>query len=260
MSRFEGKTVVITGASRGIGAALARRFAREGGAVVVSANEPACQAIAAEIVAAGGKAMAHLADVTKRGDVISLYDAAERVFGGVDVSVQNAGIITIARLEAMTESEWDRVMDVNTKGVFLCCQEAVARMRKHGRGGRLINTASGQARQGFIYTPHYAASKFGVVGITQSLAKEVAKEGITVNAFCPGIIDTDMWAYNDEAWGKLLGDYRPGELMAEWVQGIPMGRAGTGDDVAGLVTFLASSDAAYITGQTINVDGGLIMS
>ena len=97
-------------------------------------------------------------------------------------------------------------------------------------------------------------------GITQSLAKEVAKEGITVNAFCPGIIDTDMWAYNDATWGKLLGNYKPGELMAEWVRGIPMARAGTGDDVAGLVTFLASDDAAYITGQTINVDGGLIMS
>ena len=192
--------------------------------------------------------------------MIALYDAAERTFGGVDVSIQNAGIITIARIESMTEKEWDNVMEVNTKGVFLCCQEAISRMRKHKLGGRLINTASGQARQGFIYTPHYAASKFGVVGITQSLAKEVAKEGITVNAFCPGIIETDMWAYNDEVWGKLLGDYKPGELMAEWVRDIPMGRAGTGEDVAGLVTFLASDDAAYITGQTVNVDGGLIMS
>ncbi len=260
MSRFDGKTVVITGASRGIGAALARRFAREGGAVVISANEPACERIAAEIVAEGGKAIAKVADVTSKGDVLALYEAAEEAFGSVDISVQNAGVITIARIETMKESEWDKVMDVNTKGVFLCCQEAIARMRKHGRGGRLINTASGQARQGFIYTPHYAASKFGVVGITQSLAKEVAKERITVNAFCPGIIDTDMWAYNDEAWGRLLGDYKPGELMAEWVRGIPMGRAGSGEDVAGLVTFLASDDAGYITGQTINVDGGLIMS
>ena len=260
MSRFQGKTIVITGASRGIGATLAKRFAREGGAVVASANESACETVAADIVKAGGKALAVIADVTKKGDVIALYDAAERTFGGVDVSIQNAGIITIARIEAMTEKEWDSVMEVNTKGVFLCCQEAISRMRKHKRGGRLINTASGQARQGFIYTPHYAASKFGVVGITQSLAKEVAKEGITVNAFCPGIIETDMWAYNDEAWGKLLGDYKPGELMAEWVRDIPMGRAGTGEDVAGLVTFLASDDAAYITGQTVNVDGGLIMS
>ena len=260
MSRFQGKTIVITGASRGIGATLAKRFAQEGGAVVASANESACETVAADIVKAGGKALAVIADVTKKGDVIALYDAAERTFGGVDVSIQNAGIITIARIEAMTEKEWDKVMEVNTKGVFLCCQEAISRMRKHKRGGRLINTASGQARQGFIYTPHYAASKFGVVGITQSLAKEVAKEGITVNAFCPGIIETDMWAYNDEVWGKLLGDYKPGELMAEWVRDIPMGRAGTGEDVAGLVTFLASDDAAYITGQTVNVDGGLIMS
>ncbi len=260
MSRFEGKTVVITGASRGIGAALARRFAREGAAVVVSANETACERIAADIAKAGGKAIAHIADVTKKKDVVTLYDAAEQAFGAVDVSIQNAGVITIAKLEDMTEEEWNTVLTVNTTGVFLCCQEAIARIRKHGHGGRIINTASGQARQGFIYTPHYAASKFGVVGITQSLAKEVAKEKITVNAFCPGIIDTDMWAYNDKAWGQLLGDYKPGELMAEWVRSIPMGRAGSGEDVAGLVTFLASDDASYITGQTINVDGGLIMS
>jgi meso-butanediol dehydrogenase/(S,S)-butanediol dehydrogenase/diacetyl reductase len=260
MKRFEGKTVVITGGSRGIGAAIARRFAAEGAAVVVAANEQAVDAVAAQIREAGGSAHPVIVDVTDKASVTALYDEAERVFGGVDISIQNAGVITIARVEAMTESEWDKILDVNTKGVFLCCQEAIARMRKHGRGGRLINTASGQARQGFIFTPHYAASKFGVVGITQSLAKELAKEGITVNAFCPGIIDTDMWAYNDQAWGRLLGDYQPGELMAEWVKGIPMGRAGTGDDVAGLVTFLASEDASYITGQTINVDGGLIMS
>jgi len=260
MTRFEGKTVVITGGSRGIGAAIARRFAREGAAVVVSANEARVADVADEIRAAGGKAHAVVSDVTDKASVTALYDEAERTFGSVDISVQNAGVITIARIEAMTEAEWDKVLAVNTKGVFLCCQEAIARIRKHGKGGRLINTASGQARQGFIFTPHYAASKFGVVGITQSLAKELAKEGITVNAFCPGIIETDMWAYNDTAWGKLLGDYKPGELMAEWVEGIPMGRAGTGEDVAGLVAFLASDDAAYITGQTVNVDGGLIMS
>jgi meso-butanediol dehydrogenase/(S,S)-butanediol dehydrogenase/diacetyl reductase len=258
--RFEGRTVVVTGGSRGIGEAIARRFAAEGAMVLVSANEPGVGRVAEEIAAAGGKAAGFVADVTDKAQVAALYDEAERRFGGVDVSVQNAGVITIARIEDMTEAEWDKVMAVNTKGVFLCCQEAIARMRRHGRGGRLINTASGQARQGFVFTPHYAASKFGVVGITQSLAKEVAKEGITVNAFCPGIIETDMWAYNDAAWGKLLGDYGPGELMAEWVRNIPMGRAGTGEDVAGLVAFLASEDARYITGQTINVDGGLIMS
>jgi len=258
--RFRDQTVVITGGSRGIGAAIAKRFAAEGGAVLLGANEESVKDAAQEIVATGAKAAGVVLDVTDKAQVAAFYDEAERRFGRVDISVQNAGVITIARIEEMTEKEWDNVLAVNTKGVFLCCQEAIKRIRKHGKGGRLINTASGQARQGFIYTPHYAASKFGVVGITQSLAKEVAKEGITVNAFCPGIIETDMWAYNDQAWGKLLGNYKPGELMAEWVKNIPMGRAGTGADVAGLVAFLASDDAAYITGQTINVDGGLIMS
>jgi meso-butanediol dehydrogenase/(S,S)-butanediol dehydrogenase/diacetyl reductase len=259
MKTLENQVAVVTGGSRGIGAAIARRLAAEGAAVVVAANEDA-GAVAADIAAAGGRALAVEADVTRRDDVVALYDRAEAAFGRIDISVQNAGVITIARIEAMTEAEWDRVLAVNTKGVFLCCQEAIARLRGHGRGGRLINTASGQARQGFIFTPHYAASKFGVMGITQSLAKEVARDGITVNAFCPGIIDTEMWAYNDHAWGRLLGTYAPGELMAEWVRQIPMGRAGTGADVAGLVAFLAGPDAAYITGQTINVDGGLIMS
>ena len=260
MARFDGKTAVVTGASRGIGLAIAERLAGEGARLVLSANEDRVHEAAASLVAKGYAATAFLGDVTDAASVRALYDEAERLHGRVDICVQNAGVITIARIEDMTEAEWDKIMAVNTKGVFLCCQEAIRRIRKHGQGGRLINTASGQARQGFVFTPHYAASKFGVVGITQSLAKEVAKEAITVNAFCPGIIDTDMWAYNDAAWGKLMGDYKPGELMAEWVKNIPMGRAGSGEDVSGLVSFLASSDATYITGQTINVDGGLIMS
>jgi meso-butanediol dehydrogenase / (S,S)-butanediol dehydrogenase / diacetyl reductase len=259
LRRFEGQTVVVTGASRGIGAGIALRFAREGANVVVSANEPRVEETADQVRALGVGSLAVLCDVTKREEVEALYAQAAERFGTVHVSVQNAGVITIAHLEDLSESEWDLVMAVNTKGVFLCCQAAAKLMTKQGYG-RLINTASGQARQGFIYTPHYAASKFGVVGITQSLAKELAPHGITVNAFCPGIIDTDMWAYNDAKWGKMLGDYQPGELMAEWVRGIPMKRAGSPEDVAGLVTFLASEDAAYITGQTVNVDGGLIMS
>ncbi len=258
--RFENKVVVITGGSRGIGKGIAQRFAREGASVCIAANEPLAQQTAQELREQGARAMSVIVDVTSRDEVKAMYEAVARELGEVDISVQNAGVITVARLEDLSEAEWDKIMAVNTKGVFLCCQEAALRMRSAGKKGRLINTASGQARQGFIYTPHYAASKFGVVGITQSLAKELASTGITVNAFCPGIITTDMWAYNDEAWGKLLGDYKPGELMAEWVAAIPMGRAGTGEDVAGLVTFLASDDAAYITGQTINVDGGMFMS
>ncbi|MFM9857739.1 SDR family oxidoreductase [Pseudoxanthobacter sp. M-2] len=260
MRRFEGRTVVITGGNKGIGFAMAERFAAEGANLVLASVEAQVMAAAEALRATGAQAVGVVCDVTDIAAVRAVYDEAVGRFGSLDVSIQNAGVITIAKVEDLTEAEWDKVMDVNTKGVFLCCQEAIRRMRKAGRGGRLINTASGQARDGFIYTPHYAASKMGVVGITQSLAKEVALDGITVNAICPGIIETEMWDYNDRVWGKMLGTYAPGELMAEWVQNIPMKRAGQGKDVAGLVAFLASEDAAYITGQTINVDGGLIMS
>jgi meso-butanediol dehydrogenase/(S,S)-butanediol dehydrogenase/diacetyl reductase len=259
MKRFEERTVVITGASRGIGKGIAKRFADEGANLVLAANEPSVDAVAEEFRASGANAISYVCDVTNKAEVEALYDHAMSKFGKVDVSIQNAGVITIARIEELPEKDWDKIMAVNTKGVFLCCQAAAVRMKPR-KFGRIINTASGQARQGFIYTPHYAASKFGVVGITQSLAKELAQDNITVNAFCPGIIETDMWAYNDAAWGKLLGNYKPGELMQEWVRNIPMKRAGKAEDVAGLVAFLASDDAAYITGQTINVDGGLIMS
>ncbi len=260
MKRFAHKVVVITGGSRGIGKAIAERFAAEGAKICLSANEALVHDAARELTDKGYTAIGVETDVTDKKQVQALYEKTAKDLGEVDISVQNAGVITIATLDAMTEEEWDKVMAVNTKGVFLCCQEAAGRMLKNGKKGRLINTASGQARQGFIYTPHYAASKFGVVGITQSLARELAPTGITVNAFCPGIITTDMWAYNDAAWGKLLGNYKPGELMAEWVANIPMKRAGTGADVAGPVAFLASEDAAYITGQTINIDGGMFMS
>ena len=257
--RFTDQTVLITGASRGIGKGLAQRFASEGANLMLAANEDAVFETAAELEKGGTKVKAERCDVTSKDQVESLFQHTVETFGQVDVSVQNAGVITISKLEELSEGDWDKIMAVNTIGVFLCCQAAAKHMVPR-KSGRIINTASGQARRGFIYTPHYAASKFGVVGITQSLANELAPHGITVNAFCPGIIETDMWAYNDAAWGKLLGDYKPGELMQEWVVNIPMKRVGKANDVAGLVAFLASEDAAYITGQTINVDGGLFMS
>ena len=260
MRRFEGKVVVVTGGSRGIGRGIAERFLSEGAAVCVSANEKLVHETAKELAAAGHKVISAEVDVTDKKGVKELYAKVAKDLGEVDISCQNAGVITVAKLEDLTEEEWNKVLAVNTTGVFLCCQEAALRMIAAGKKGRLINTASGQSRQGFIYTPHYAASKFGVVGITQSLAKELAPRGITVNAFCPGIIDTDMWSYNDAAWGKLLGNYKPGELMAEWVRNIPMGYAGTPKDIGGLVSFFASDDAAYITGQTVNIDGGMFMS
>ncbi|MEZ2129643.1 MULTISPECIES: SDR family oxidoreductase [unclassified Sinorhizobium] len=261
MNRFAGQTVFVTGGNKGIGRGIAKRFAEEGAKVAIAAIEKDTREAAAALAKETGAEIIGLAlDVTDSKAVREAYAEAEAKLGAISVSVQNAGVITIAKVENLSEREWDLNLDVNTKGVFLCCQEAIRRFRASGTKGRLINTASGQARQGFIYTPHYAASKFGVVGLSQSLAKELAREGITVNAICPGIIHTEMWDYNDRVWGQMLGEYGPGELMAEWVEGIPMGRAGTPAEVAALVSFLASADAAYITGQTINVDGGLIMS
>jgi meso-butanediol dehydrogenase/(S,S)-butanediol dehydrogenase/diacetyl reductase len=257
MSRFEDKVVVVTGAGRGLGAGIAERFAGEGAHVVLADRDPVVEETAGQL--ADG-AIGVVADVTSEDDVRALFERAREAFGRVDVLVNNAGIITISRLEELTLADWERVLRVNTTGTFLCCQAAAGLMREQRRGGRILNAASGQARQGFIYTPHYAASKFGVVGLTQSLAKELASDQITVNAYCPGIVGSDMWSYNDREWGRLLGDYEPGELMAEWVAGIPLGRAGTPDDVAALLLFLASDEAAYITGQTINVDGGMFMS
>lgn len=261
MTRFAGQTVLVTGGNKGIGHGIATRFAQEGAKVAIAAIEKDTPETARQIAAeTGAEVLGLVLDVTDRAAIADAYAQAEARLGPLSVSVQNAGVITIAKVEDLTERDWDFNLDVNTKGVFLCCQEAISRFRASGTKGRLINTASGQGRQGFIYTPHYAASKFGVIGLTQSLAKELAREGITVNAICPGIIHTDMWDYNDRVWGKMLGDYAPGALMAEWVAGIPMGRAGTSAEVGALVAFLASADAAYITGQTVNIDGGLIMS
>lgn len=261
---FTDKTVVITGACRGIGAGIAARFAREGASLVLSSNDKRIFDTAEAIrLKHNINVLALQVDVTNEEQVAEMYRKAEYTFGSVDISIQNAGIITIQHFDKMTKEEFERVLAVNTTGVWLCCREAAKYMRKQG-SGRLINTSSGQGRTGFIYTPHYAASKMGVIGITQSLALELAPHNITVNAFCPGIIESDMWDYNDRVWGEILSTpektYGKGELMAEWVEGIPMKRAGQPEDVAGLVVFLASDDASYLTGQTINIDGGLIMS
>lgn len=263
-NQFKNKTVVITGAARGIGEGIAVRFAKAGANLVIADYSDEITRTAERLQAEyGATVVPFKVDVTNEAQVSELYKLAWDKFSSIDISVQNAGIITIEHFDKMSRKEFDDVMQVNTTGVWLCCREAAKYMVKQQKGC-LINTSSGQGRNGFIFTPHYAASKMGVIGITQSLALELAKYNITVNAFCPGIIETEMWDYNDRVWGEILSTpektYKKGELMQEWVEGIPLKRAGTPDDVAGLVVFLASQDAAYITGQTINVDGGLIMS
>ncbi|WP_344479178.1 SDR family oxidoreductase [Kineococcus aurantiacus] len=244
-----------------MGLGIATRFAGEGATVVLADRDASVNEATAKVAAqTGARTLPVVCDVTSETDVANFVGTVEQQLGRLDVLVNNAGTITISTLGELTLQDWNRVLAVNTTGAFLCAKAAAALMRKAGNGGRILNAASGQARQGFIYTPHYAASKFGVIGLTQSLAKELAADAITVNAYCPGIVGTDMWAYNDREWGRLLGNYGPGELMAEWVEGIPLKRAGTDEDVANLLLFLASDQASYITGQSINVDGGMFMS
>jgi len=257
-SRFHDQVVLITGASRGIGEAIALRFAREGASLVLCADEDRVESVARAAREIGARALGYVFDVADAAQVEGAYEFVDHEYGNLDVSVHNAGLIRMSRLAELSEDEWDTVLDVNCKGAFLCCQAAARRMMPRKRG-RIINAASGQAVQARPFTPHYAASKAGVVAMTQSLALELAPHGITVNAYCPGVIETEMWSYNDREWGQRLGGRPPGEFYREVVSRIPLGRAGTPDDVAGLVAFLASDDAAYITGQAIHVNGGTIL-
>ena len=256
---FTGRRVVVTGAARGIGLGIATAFAEAGASVLVTDRDPHVVEAGEALAARGLDADGVQADVTDEAQVVALFaDAADR-WGTLDVLVNNAGIITIDDLESTSFDDFQRVLTVNTSAMFLCCREA-APLLKAGGGGVVLNAASGQARQGFIYTPAYAASKFGVVGLTQSLAKELAPANVRVNAYCPGIVKTDMWQYNDREWGRRLGDYAPGELIQEWIDAIPLGRPAEAADIAGLLLFLASDAATYITGQAVNVDGGMFMS
>lgn len=256
---FRGKHVLVTGAAAGIGLAIGEAFAESGATVRIIDRSPAVVEAAAALAAHGLAVQGESVDVTDEAQMKDLFARITKDWGKLDVLVNNAGIITIDPLPESSVADFDRVLAVNTTAQFLGAREAYPLLKAAG-GGSIINAASGQARQGFIYTPGYAASKFGVMGLTQSLAKELARDNIRVNAYCPGIVATDMWSYNDSRWGQLLGDYQPGELMAKWISEIPMGRAASKADVANLILFLASDAGSYITGQAVNVDGGMFMS
>jgi meso-butanediol dehydrogenase/(S,S)-butanediol dehydrogenase/diacetyl reductase len=256
---FTGRKVLVTGAARGMGLTIARAFAQAGAAVMLLDRSDAVLDAAAAMVEEGLDARARVADVTVEEDVVAAVTAAGEEWGVIDVVINNAGIITVEYLEDLTTDEFKRVLSVNTVAPFVVAREAVKWVRKSSHGV-ILNAASAQAREGFIYTPHYAASKFGVMGMTQSLAKELAPLNIRVNAYCPGIVKTDMWGYLDGAWAAKLGDYRPGELVDEWIADIPMKRPADEADVANLLLFLASDAASYITGQAINIDGGMSMN
>jgi 3-oxoacyl-[acyl-carrier protein] reductase len=249
VARFDGKTALVTGASRGIGRAIALRLAAEGAHVVVNyhANADAANAVATEIAALGTRAAVVQADVARPAEVERLVEAATKEFGRIDVLVNNAGITRDTLIMRMTEDDWDAVLDTNLKSAFLVTK-AVLRPMLRQRAGRIVNITSISGVMGNPGQANYSASKAGLMGLTRSTAREVASRNITCNAVAAGVIDTDIWAGVPQA------------AIDAMLQLIPVGRKGTPEDIAEAVAFLASDAASYITGQVLNVDGGMVMA
>ncbi|MDE0583335.1 3-oxoacyl-[acyl-carrier-protein] reductase [Planococcus sp. A6] len=248
MSKLTGKTAIVTGASRGIGAAIARRFAEEGANIVVnySGSQDKAEAIVAEIEQAGGKAIAVKANVADADAVKVMADTAMKEFGSIDILVNNAGITRDNLMMRMKEDEWDDVINTNLKGVFLCTKAVTRQMMKQ-RAGRIVNIASIVGVMGNAGQANYVAAKAGVIGLTKTTARELASRGITANAVAPGFITTDMT--------EKLGDDVQSSMLAQ----IPLARFGAPEDVANAALFLASDEASYVTGQTLHLDGGMVM-
>src|SRR5262245_29602974 len=259
--RLDGIHALITGAASGIGAACARRMAHEGAQLLLAdLNGDGAKTLADEL----GQVSVQ-ADVTRAADVRDMIDMAYQRWGRLDVLFNNAGIAEVRPLLDVTEDEWDRMLAVNLRAVFFVLQGVAKRMRQQAPiagselRGKLIQTASIAAyRGGMANMAHYAASKAGVVSITRTAAQVLAPYRITSNCICPGAVDTPMWKKIDAEWSKLEG-WGIGEAWKRRTSLIPLGRPETAEDVAGLVSFLAGRDSDYMTGQAINLDGGLVM-
>lgn len=243
-----GKVALVTGASRGIGQAVAVELAKAGADVIVNyiGNEAVAQETVEKVEALGRKALKIKADVGNADEVQAMVDEAHAAFGHIDVLVNNAGITRDGLLIRMKDSDWDDVLNINLKGVYLVTK-AVAKLMVKQRSGRIINMTSVSGVTGNVGQANYAAAKAGVIGFTKTCAKELAARGITVNAVAPGFIETAMT------------DVLPEKIKEGIAATVPLGRMGQPEEIAGVVTFLASDFARYITGQVLNVDGGMVM-
>ncbi len=250
---LEGKVAIVTGARRGMGRAQALALADQGARVVVTdVDLRECELVVEEIKGKGHDAECFVLDVSRPDHVEEVFHAVVEKFGRIDILVNNAGVFEPKPALELSENEWDRTLDINLKGQFLCAQQAANIMTKQG-GGRIINIASiasGQVGIGFPGAAHYTASKGGVIGLTETLALEWAPQGITVNAIAPGAIDTPMTSATSSSE----------EALEQLSKRIPLGRMGRPEEIAAAVVFFASDEASYVTGATLVVDGGWLAS
>jgi meso-butanediol dehydrogenase/(S,S)-butanediol dehydrogenase/diacetyl reductase len=257
MGRVDGKSIIITGAARGMGKAIGHALIAEGAHVCYAdIDEDGAKKAAAE---AGSNAISAKVDVTKRDQVAQMIQQTVDAFGKLDVMFNNAGVNKPLDFIDVTEENWHFVMNINGLGVLIGIQEAAKQMIKQGGGGKIINTASIAGRQGFDNVAPYCASKFAVISLTQSAARAFAKNNITVNGFAPGVVDTPLWKQLDEDLMKMGASEKPGQAMADFSADILLGRPASPADITGTTTFLASGDSDYVTGQIMAIDGGMIL-